>query len=184
MAQSSRGQDAHRDTPAGALPQVRVLLPDGRVTGRLVRRWQAGDGTWVYRVALRGWSSRAASTGQDLGEDLIEIEVPGEYVRPVPGASYDAVPALRATGAPAPQPDAEPSAGSPEAWIGERLRAAPGDPDGRGPGVRFHAPGCWAIKGPTGGTLTAAQARHMVRTDPIAQACDVCGAHKALADGE
>ncbi|MFI6086230.1 hypothetical protein ACIBBB_35795 [Streptomyces sp. NPDC051217] len=53
MAKPSRGQDAHRDTPARALPQVRVLLPDGRVTGRLVRRWQTGDGTRVTPWATK-----------------------------------------------------------------------------------------------------------------------------------
>ncbi|MFD3519972.1 hypothetical protein [Streptomyces sp. NPDC058653] len=178
MTHTPRGQDTpHRSTPTGALPPLRVLLPDGRVTGRLVRRWQTSTGGWVYRIALRGWSSRAATTGHDLAEDLIEIDAPGTHVRPLPGVSYDGVPALRTSRAPAPPPDAEPPADSPQGWIGERLRAAPGDPDGKGRGVRFHIPGCWAIKGPTGGTLTTAQARQMVRTDPIAQACD---AHKEL----
>ncbi|GGK25595.1 hypothetical protein GCM10011583_66980 [Streptomyces camponoticapitis] len=72
---------------------------------------------------------------------------------------------------------------SPQGWIGERLRAAPGDPDGIVRGVRFHLLGCWAIQGRTGG-LTTAQARQMVQTDPNAHAYGVCGAHKALADGE
>ncbi|MFI6085715.1 DUF6233 domain-containing protein [Streptomyces sp. NPDC051217] len=48
----------------------------------------------------------------------------------------------------------------------------------------FHVPGCWAVQGRTGGTLTPAQARHMVRTDPVAPACDVCAAHKARTNGQ
>ncbi|GGK32016.1 hypothetical protein GCM10011583_74730 [Streptomyces camponoticapitis] len=180
-----RQGDPQVDASADALPPVRVLLPDGRVTGQLARRWQTRAGTWVYRIALRGWSSRAASTGQDLAEDLIEIDVPSAYVRPVPGISYDAVPVLRASQAPAPQAGDESLSGDvPESWVGEELKAAAGDPEGRGLGVRFHVPGCWAIQGRLGGTLTTAQARHMVRTDLIAQACDVCGADKALARGE
>lgn len=181
------------DAPARALPPVGVLLPDGRTTGqpvqvlgRLVRRWQTGDGRWIYRVAIRGWTSRAASTGQDLVEDWIELEVPDTHVRRVPGVSYDEVPTLRASvSSPQTQPEAETRPGDgPEGWIGERLKAPVGDPAGRGPGVRLHAPGCWAIGGQTGGTLSTSDARFMVRTDPIATACDVCGADKALSDGE
>lgn len=151
----------HHNIPAGDLPQVRVLFPDGRLSGWLARRWRAADGTWVYRVAVRGWSSRSAGTGQDLVEDFIELEVPDTYVRPVPGASYDMVPALRGSRAPAPQPDTAIPADSPEGWTGERIRTAADDPDGRGPEVRFHVPGCWAIQGRTGGTLTTEQARQM-----------------------
>lgn len=178
MAQSSRGKAASRNDAGGALPPIDVLLPDGRVSGHLVRRWQTRGGTWAYRVALRGWSSRAASTGQDLAEDLIEIDVPGSHVRPVPGADYDAVPTLRASRKSAPQPDTESPADSPTGWIGEHVRPPPG---ATGPGVRFHVPGCWAIQGRTGGALTTEQARQMVQTDPIAQACDVCNAHTVLA---
>ncbi|MFD9302186.1 hypothetical protein ACFWCB_05725 [Streptomyces sp. NPDC060048] len=85
---------ARRHSPA-RLPPVRVLLPDGEVGGRLVRRWQTDTGRWVYVVALRAWASRTASTGQDLTEDLIAVDVPSDRVRPVPGTSYEGVPMLR-----------------------------------------------------------------------------------------
>ncbi|MFD9303223.1 hypothetical protein ACFWCB_11285 [Streptomyces sp. NPDC060048] len=79
--------DPARRHPPGRLPPVRVLLPDREVGGRLVRRWQTDTGRWVYVVALHAWASRTASTGQDL----IEVDVPGDRVRPVPGTSYEGV---------------------------------------------------------------------------------------------
>ncbi|MFI5868199.1 hypothetical protein [Streptomyces sp. NPDC051546] len=79
--------------------------PDGEIRGGLVRRWQTGAGERVYRVAVRAWSSRTASTGEDLERDLVEMDVPAGRVRPVSGVSYEGVPVLRRqrpTGAAAP----------------------------------------------------------------------------------
>lgn len=183
--QAPRGQAAFQAPRSGTLPPVRVLLPDGEVGGGLVRRWQTGTGQWVYRVALRGWISRAASTGSDLTEELIEMDVPGDRVRPVPGVSYD-VPTLRRQPRPtldpaaavkdAPAPTADGAAG----WICEQVRL----PAARGSGLGFllHQPGCWAITGKLGGTLGTGRARSMVAGDPIAEACDVCDARKVLTD--
>ncbi|MFF1416000.1 hypothetical protein ACFVX6_40605 [Streptomyces sp. NPDC058289] len=96
---------ADRRQQPSLLPPVRVLLPDGEVAGRLVRRWQTDAGQWVYTVALRAWSSRTASTGQDITTDMIEIDVPADRVRPVPGTSYTDVPKLhRRPPAPPPAP--------------------------------------------------------------------------------
>ncbi|MFD5143058.1 hypothetical protein [Streptomyces sp. NPDC058401] len=70
-----------------------------------MRRWQTGAGEWVYRVAVRAWSSRTASTGEDLARDLVEMDVPVGRVRPVTGVSYEGVPVLlrqRPTAAAAP----------------------------------------------------------------------------------
>ncbi|MFI1458920.1 DUF6233 domain-containing protein [Streptomyces roseus] len=138
-------------------------------------------------VALRAWASRTASTGQDLTEDLIEVDVPSDRVRPVPGTSYANVPLLRRqhpTPAPAPAAPALTALGQPveagtEMWIGERVRR-PSNVPGAGPGVRLHRPGCWAISGGTGGQLSTDEARIMVARDPIASACDVCDAHQML----
>lgn len=59
-----------------ALPPVRAVLPGGTIEGHLVRRWQTDAGEWIYVVAVRAWSSRAASTGADVAEDMIEIPIP------------------------------------------------------------------------------------------------------------
>lgn len=44
-----------------------------------------------------------------------------------------------------------------------------------------HHPGCEAITGGTGGTLTTDKTRWAIANDPIASACDVRSAHRALA---
>ncbi|WP_407841409.1 DUF6233 domain-containing protein [Streptomyces sp. DSM 116496] len=139
-----------------------------------MRRWQTAAGQWVYTVALRAWSSRTASTGQDITADLVELDVPADRVRPVPGTSYNDVPKLhrRPLTPPSPVP-AEVGL-----WIGERIqtRSRPGS----GLTLRIHEPGCEASAGGRGGTLTTEEARWMITHDPIASACDVCTAHRTL----
>jgi hypothetical protein len=186
MQASRRGRAAPRAPKAGAaLPAVRVFLPDGEVGALLVRRWQSADGNWVYRVALRAWTSRTASTGEDLTKDLVEIDVPADRVRPVKGVTYDGVPVLRRRSLPPaatpalPAPTRVAAREGPEEWVGERVRR-PGPP-GTGPGLRLHRPDCWAMSGEKGGTLTTAEARQMIAVDPIAEVCDICDARKILA---
>lgn len=89
-----------------------------------------------------------ASTGQDIIEDLVEINVPPDRVKPVAGTSYTAVPVLRRQPPAAPIP-AHPGA---EGWVTEHV-PVPVSAPGTGPGVRLHQPGCWAISGGTGATL-------------------------------
>ncbi|MFI5867281.1 DUF6233 domain-containing protein [Streptomyces sp. NPDC051546] len=171
-----RGPAAPHPPQTGALPPVRVRLPDGEVSARLVRRWQTTDGRWIYRVALRAWSSRTASTGQDLSEDMIEIDVPSDRVGPVPGTSYDAVPKLRRQPpAPAPgrhaPPAPPPAPPHTDGWLCERVRTIGVD---RGLVIRIHRSDCWLIDSPTGATLTTEEARTMAATDPAATLCDAC----------
>lgn len=166
-----RGPAAPRSPQSGVLPPVRVRLPDGEVSARLVRRWQTSDGRWIYRVALRAWSSRTASTGQDLTEDMIEIDVPSDRVHPVPGTSYDHVPKLRhQPPAPATPPPLPARAGA-RGWVCER---ASGIGVNRDPESRLHESDCWLIHGPIGATLTTAQARAIAANDPAATLCDAC----------
>ncbi|GHH45863.1 hypothetical protein [Streptomyces candidus] len=98
---------------AVALPPVEVALPGWQLTASLARRWQTSAGAWVYRVAVRAWTADHSRTGQDLAESLVEIAIPADHVRPVPGQDYRTVPSLhRAAGG----------------TIGERPRGMRGQP--------------------------------------------------------
>ncbi|WP_232791275.1 DUF6233 domain-containing protein [Streptomyces kanasensis] len=79
------------DQPADAVPlPVRVLLPTGEeVTGRLWGRRQLPEG-WVYDVGLPGYSNRETGEVEPV-EYRVWLPVP-QYVRPVDGVAYDAVP--------------------------------------------------------------------------------------------
>lgn len=139
-----------------------------------MRRWQTGAGQWVYTVALRAWSSRTASTGQDITADMVELDVPADRLQPVPGASYGDVPKLHRR----PPTPATPVPDVVGLWIGERIRTR--SRPGSGLTLRIHEPGCEASAGGKGGTLTTEEARWMITHDPIASACDVCTARKTL----
>ncbi|MFF0740638.1 hypothetical protein ACFYVL_09565 [Streptomyces sp. NPDC004111] len=182
------GRPAHPRTapPTRVLPPVRVALPDGEVRALLVRQWQTARGTWVCTVALRAWASRAASTGEDLTEDLIEIDVPAARVGKVPGISYEGVPVLRAphptpppapaapTAPPAPEPavtNVPRTKGGEPGWLAERTKPT----TTQHLRVRFHAvTDCWTLTGEKGAVMPVAQARHMIDIDPAAESCEAC----------
>ncbi|MFF3216946.1 hypothetical protein ACFYYB_40780 [Streptomyces sp. NPDC002886] len=150
------------------------------MAGRLVRRWQTDAGRWVYTVALRASSSRTASTGQDISADMVELDVPADRVRPVPGTSYEGVPKLHRLPPTTPlavpiPPEHTPAAAADSGrWLGERVQA------GADLKIRLHQPACEAIAGNTGGTLTTDEARWMIANEPIASACDACTARRTL----
>ncbi|MER5482576.1 hypothetical protein ABT024_05080 [Streptomyces sp. NPDC002812] len=187
--QAPRGRTAPHRAPAGApLPPVRVLLPDGEIGGGLVRRWQTGAGEWVYRVAVRAWSSRTAATGHDLAQDLVEMDIPADRVRPVPGVSYAGVPVLRSQ---RPTAVAPPSGPAPAAAVPIETgpEVAPASAADVGPvwvaaaarlgmvrQIILHRVDCWVIDGQAGpaGALSTADCRRMLALDPQASACDVC----------
>ncbi|MBB6439640.1 DUF6233 domain-containing protein [Streptomyces candidus] len=170
-----------------------MRLPDGQeVTGRLIRRWHTSTGQWAYRVGLSAWGS-SARTGYDVLEaQVAEFDVPASQVQPVPGARYDMVPALRSRppatpGVSGAAPAATPGSARPGAetvtvvpprdaeagWTAERVRQV------GGPFPRFHAPGCWIVQGPIGGTLSTGDACRMIAAGD-AEACDVCAAEREL----
>ncbi|MGP3951192.1 DUF6233 domain-containing protein [Streptomyces sp. 7N604] len=89
----SRGDEIPEVAPT---PPVRIVLPDRQeLTGRLLGRWQAPSGEWVYKVSISVWSYGPSESGYGAQPFDDRFDVPASKVRPVDGVSYDGVPTGR-----------------------------------------------------------------------------------------
>ncbi|GHC57558.1 DUF6233 domain-containing protein [Streptomyces cinnamoneus] len=180
-------------------PPIRVGSYDGQeLLARLLRRWQAADGTWYYEVTLTFWA-HATIQGIDLAEPAdIAFSVPASHVTPVPDTCYKGVPIRRHPAviararsgrktAPNPPPPAEAGSGAgagrpqvrgdaTDRWKVQRPRHPYNDPGPRR--TVIHHETCFTTPDPA--ELTTAQALAALRR-PGAEACTVCGADQLTA---
>ncbi|MFD9636913.1 DUF6233 domain-containing protein [Streptomyces violascens] len=113
-------------------PPVMVIWPGGQTqTGVLHARHQV-PGTWLYLVAVKLWHANEEGRVEPVVYRTW-VEAPA-HVRPVKGASYDAVPTRTLPSAAPPLPVSDP--GRPRGWVLQRL---PGHGPARGV---LHAPDC------------------------------------------